>query len=189
MKKLLILVALACLLLTACADPGPSNPANNNGTPGSTTKPYGTFVPPTGNHGHDHGTVGPAPTTLPNFGPADFTLYLPNESADGFIQKETSTSDLDHNGILLLLMLNGVVNEGVAANACSKNGTQLNLDLNQAFLDQLMTMDASGEKMLVGSIVNTFLNAYDCETVLLTVGGQAFNSGSTTYDSPLGFFE
>ena len=188
MKKLIILAALACLLLTACADPGTSTPANNE-KPDSTTKPYGTFLPPTGDHGHNHGTVAPAPTTLPNFGPADFTLYLPNENADGFIQKKTSTSDLDHNGILLLLMVNGVVNEGVAANTCNKSGTQLHLDLNQAFLDQLVTMGASGEKMLIGSIVNTFLSAYDCETVLLTVNGQAFDSNHTTYDSPLSFFE
>ena len=90
---------------------------------------------------------------------------------------------------MLLLVVKGVVNQDVAVISCRREDAQLFLDLNQAFLDQLYTMGSSGEKMLIGSIVNTFLSAYSCETVLLTVNGEAFDSGHTVYDFPLGFFE
>ena len=98
-------------------------------------------------------------------------------------------NSLYHEGVLLLLQVKGVVNQDVEVLSCRSEDTQLFLDLNQAFLEQLYTMGTSGEKMLIGYIVNTFLSAYGCETVLLTVNGEAFDSGHTVYDFPLGFFE
>ena len=184
MKKLLIGVFVLSLLLAGCSQaPGTSGTA---GPVPTTTKPYGTFVPPTGGHNHPHNTQ---PTTKPSLGPADFILYLPTENADGFTQKSAHINELDAEGVLLLLMVNRVVNENVVVKSCDLDGKALKLDMNQAFLDQLMAIDDNGEKMLIGSLVNTFLSAYDCETVLLTVEGQAFNTEHTTYDSPLTFVE
>ena len=190
MKKRTLCALLLCLLLVGCANAPATEPS------------LGTFLPPTTAGGHDHphphptkpngGATPPAATqapTEPSLGPADFILYLPNETADGFVQSRTSMNTLHHEGVLLLLKVKSVVKEGVEVNSCTINGTQLHLDLNQAFLDQLIALDSSGEKMLIGSIVNTFLSAYDCETVLLTVNGEAFDSSHATYDFPLHFFE
>ena len=91
--------------------------------------------------------------------------------------------------IIQLLAEYSVLNPDVEANAAVLIDTQLHLDLNEAFLMQPYTMGTTGEKMLIGSIVNTFLSAYGCESVLLTVDGQFFDSGHVVYDFPLGFFE
>ena len=183
MKIRIIAVLLLCLLLVGCAD---------KVTPTGT---FGTFLPDaTDEHGHPVQTRPNRPTpttqpTVPDLGPAAFTMYLPNESADGFIESGVNMNQLYHEGILLLLQVKGVVTEGVAAKSCKKDGTQLHLDMNQAFLDLLMTKDAAGEKMLIGSVVNTFLSAYQCESVLLTVNGAAFSSATTTYNAPLTFIQ
>lgn len=186
MKKLLIAAFALCLLLAGCSN-----------TPESTPN-LPVFTPPATTHGHQHapthpnGSRPPVTTTAPtepDLGPAAFTMYLPNENADGFVESPVTMNHLHHEGIIVLLMVKGVVNEGVQANFCTREGNALHLDLNEVFLNQLQAMGASGERMLVGSIVNTFLSAYDCETVLLTVNSKAFDSGHTLYDFPLSFFE
>lgn len=186
MKKWLIAAVLLCICLAGCSD---------KVTPTGT---FGTFTPPpTDIHGHPIPThpnhsrpqATPAPSTTAPLGPAEFLLYLPNETGDGFVTQRSTMNNLDHHGILLLMMVNGAVNEGVTANSCKRDGKQLRLDMNQAFLDQLKAADASGEKMLIGSIVNTFLSAYQCETVLLTANGETITTANATYDSPLRFME
>jgi hypothetical protein len=43
--------------------------------------------------------------------------------------------------------------------------------------------------MVLGSLVNTYLSAYQAETVLITVEGQILESGHVIYDFPMGYFE
>lgn len=179
MKKMILCAAVVCLLLAGCGNVADTKPTTDA-------------------HDHDHANTQPSfsrppvttapPTTAP-LGPAEFLLYLPNETGDGFVTQSSTMNNLDHDGILLLLMVNGAINEGVAANSCKREGTQLHLDMNQAFLDQLISAGADGERMVLGSVVNTFLSAYNCETVLLTVGGETINTGNNTYDSPFTLFE
>lgn len=189
MKIRIIAVLLLCLLLVGCANVAES-------------KPLGTFTPnTTGDHDHDHeqerpqggnNNRPPVATTKPTeapLGPARFQMYVPNENGDGFKTNTVNMSELHHDGIIVLLQVKGVVNEDVAVNSCKKEGTQLHLDFNQAFLEQLMTKDANGEKMLIGSIVNTFLSAYQCESVLLTVDGASFTSSTATYNAPISFVQ
>lgn len=186
MKKLLIALFALCLLLPGCSKAPESTPN------------LPVFTPPTTTHGHEHTPTQPnasrptQPTpapTEPDLGPATFTMYLPNENSDGFVENNVTIDHLYHGGIMVLLMVRGVVNEGVQANFCTREDKALHLDLNEEFLNQLQTLDANAERMLVGSIVNTFLSAYDCDSILLTVHGKAITSGSIQYDSPLSFFE
>ena len=67
--------------------------------------------------------------------------------------------------------------------------TQLTLDFNQAFADQLKTYGTSGERMMIGCVVNTFLRAYDAQTVYITIDGGILESGHVIYDFPIGFME
>jgi hypothetical protein len=96
---------------------------------------------------------------------------------------------LTAEAVLAELIKAGIVSRDVAVNSVSMDGEQLLLDLNNAFYAQLCTLGTTGERFVVGSIVNTFLSAYGAETVLITADGTIMESGHVVYDFPLSFFE
>ena len=52
------------------------------------------------------------------------------------------------------------------------NGTRvLNIDFSQEFGTYVGSMGTAGEWTIMGSVCNTFLNAYGCEKVKITVEG------------------
>lgn len=65
----------------------------------------------------------------------------------------------------------------------------ITIDFNDAFKDLVCTMGTSGERMIIGSIVNTLITNYEVETVSITVDGEIWESGHVIYDFPMGFFE
>ena len=72
--------------------------------------------------------------------------------------------------------------------AISKDGDALSLDMNEAFLAGLRASGSTGEFLYMGSLVNTFLDNFNCTTVRVTVEGQPFSTGHTEYDKPLQAF-
>ena len=58
----------------------------------------------------------------------------------------------------------------------------------EGFADIMNQMGSSGELMIVGSVTNTFLNAFKAEKLYFTVDGEVFESGHTIYDFELTFF-
>ena len=63
------------------------------------------------------------------------------------------------------------------------------VDLNAAFLTQLCSMCTSGEYMLMGALVNTFLQNYSADYLLVTVDNAHPESGHVIYDFPMSFYE
>ncbi len=162
MKRILIIL-LCCLLLTACAQKAP--------TP--TTPPI---------------TAAPGdPTVAPTFLMQQFTLYYGDENAEKFLSKEVQVAEVTEAIVMDELIAAGVLAEGAAINKLEKGGTQLRVDFNQAFADQVCAMGTSGEYMIIGSTVNTLLSAFHAEAVLITVNGEILESGHVIYDFPLEF--
>lgn len=59
------------------------------------------------------------------------------------------------------------------------------LDMNQAFADYLGRMGTAGEYIVMGSVVNTFLDCYQCDLMLLTVEGKVLETGHNIYEEYL----
>lgn len=172
MKKLIAFM-LCCLLLAACA-PGASVPTEPANQP-EVTQPQPTYTEP-------------VPTeTEPE--PVTFTVYWGNENADGLLSAEVQVSEINEEVVIAELVKVGAIPEGVAVNELNREGDRLNIDFNEAFLNYLYTMGTSGELMLTGSVVNTFLSAYGAESVMFTVNGEIVESGHVIYDFPLSFAE
>ena len=170
MKKILIIM-LCCLLLAGCA------PANQD-QPTQATQPNQPSQP-TQSSQHIE------PVIIP---PVSFFLYTPNENVDGFEKREVTLGTLDAQAILELLIAEDVLNESVALNSVELQNDQLLLDFNSAYFDQLVTYGTSGELMMMGSVVNTYLDAYDAQSVVITADGEIMESGHVVYDFPLEFY-
>ena len=127
-----------------------------------------------------------SPTEQPR---VSVTIYHGNENADGFETTEFEVEEMNMNVLVEKLIEVGVLNEDVFITSMRIDGENLILNFGPAFADQLNTMGTSGERMLVGSVVNTFLTAFDAGTVSVRVDGQILESGHVVYDEPMGFIE
>ena len=172
MKKFISLL-LCCLLLSGC-----------------TAVPKAKIIPP-------ETTKVPEPTLIEDTAQATtsievslpLNIFVPNENAEDFITIPATIDALDADLILEMLIENSMLNEGIILNRAELDGSQLNLDFNQAFFDQLLTYGTAGERMMIGCVVNTYLSIYEAETVYITVNGEIMESGHVVYDFPMEFFE
>ncbi|MBR3972346.1 MAG: GerMN domain-containing protein [Oscillospiraceae bacterium] len=170
MKKMILLL-MCCLMLTACA--APATP-----TPPPTQVPTEATVPPTE-------TPTEAPTEPPLL---TFSVYSANEHADGFIETQVETTEITVELVMEKLIDAAVINGDTALNSFEPVEDTLFLDFNSVFADQINSMGTAGERMIMGSVVNTFLSAFDGDFVMITVDGEILESGHVVYDVPLEFF-
>lgn len=178
MKKIISLF-LICLMLAGCGANTPE-PAEADPAPATTSTEAPTQVE----------TEPTAATEAPTIPPVlMYTVYMPNENADGFDWVLVETTQITADGVLAALQSKGVLPETVIINAFGSEGTQLNIDFNQAFADMVCSMGTSGELMIIGSVVNTYLNAFQAESVYLTINGEILESGHVIYDFPITFTE
>lgn len=112
-------------------------------------------------------------------------IYRPNDDAQRFMTVCGSVRMLSPEELVAELVENGVLAEGVAIQAMNYTETGLHIDMNDAFLTQLRSMGTSGEYMLMGSLVNTFLDNYTAGSLTITVDGEVLESGHVVYDMPL----
>lgn len=118
-----------------------------------------------------------------------YEMYYGDENAESFLSVTVRTNIIAPDAVAMALVGQGVLAEEVRVNSLELREGQLHLDFNEAFLEQLGAMGTAGERMLMGSVVNTFLDAFDAETVVITVDGRVPESGHMVYDAPIGFME
>lgn len=121
------------------------------------------------------------------------TIYSPNEMADGFVTEDVQTADVTESWVVEQLIAKGVIPGNVQALFCAETQEggvkSLDLDLNQAFSDFLQSLGSTGEYMVVGSVCNTFLDAYDCSQIRITVEGNSLATGHAEYPGYMSKFE
>ena len=117
-----------------------------------------------------------------------YSIYVPNENANGFIVGTISTEEISEETVLAELKKYNVLTEDVSINSFHIENNLITIDFNQAFADIVCSMGISGEMMVFGSVVNTFLDAFQAESVYFTVDGQILESGHAIYDFAMSFF-
>ena len=136
----------------------------------------------------------------------EITLYLPDEQAESF-EEVTETVDATPQGVVDALIAHDALPQGVQVNSFSMedNGVEtqegdtvsytpgdtlrINLDLSQEFADAAASTGTAGETMLLGSLVNTMLKAYNADELVLTCDGSPLETGHNVYDAPLTFYD
>ena len=172
MKKLVVLLAtVAVAALGACtpSDSTTSDPTTPQSTPSDPVAPQSA-------------TPEPTPSTVP------VDLYLPNSNADGWVTKP-STTDGSAQHIVSLLVAEGALPEGCAVLSFEPSSTTISVDMNDAFFQAINNTGTTGERLQMGSLVNTLLTFYGAQEITVTVDGGSFSSGHTVYDSPQRFYE
>ena len=132
----------------------------------------------------------------------DVTLYIPNETADGF-DEVTETVKAQPQGIVDALIAHEALPADVRVNSfrLEDNGVEtqegdivsyavgdalhIDLDLSAEFAEGLASTGTAGEEMMLGSLVNTILSAYGADTLTVTCDGETLETGHCVYDEPL----
>lgn len=118
----------------------------------------------------------------------DVVLYLPNENVDGFDQT-TVQLPLEATQIVTALVEAEALPEGSEVLRMIVNGNHMDLDMTQTYGDAVCSTGTTGELMLTGSLVNTFITAYGVTEITVTIEGETMESGHNVYDFPLEFTE
>lgn len=125
--------------------------------------------------------------------PREIQIYYCNEDATAFTSEEVQIDSLSPEAVLNALIEKGAIAadvEVMSLETTTVDGKQtLLLDLNDAFASYISSMGSTGEYFVMGSICNTFLDAYDCDQIQITVGGDTLSTGHAEYPGYMSKFE
>ena len=117
--------------------------------------------------------------------PASIKIYFSNDEATAFLSEEVTLSSLSPEEVLEALIEKGAVAADVQIlsfeTTTVEEKSTIVLDLNDAFSSYISNMGSTGEYYVMGSICNTFLDAYDCEQIQITVDGKTLSTGHAEY--------
>ena len=124
---------------------------------------------------------------------AEITIYVSNDDATEFVSESVKIDELTPENIVNILVRKSVLSSDVQVLKCDKqtvDGVEsLEIDFNEAFGAYVCSMGTTGEYYTIGSVVNTFLDAYGCEKVKITVEGNTLETGHAEYPGYMNRFE
>ena len=124
---------------------------------------------------------------------ATITVFYSNADSTAFESSEVQIASLSPEAVLEALVSQGALTADVAENSFTMNTVDgkesIELDLNGAFATYVSNMGTTGEHYTVGALVNTFLDAYECEQIRITVDGDTLSTGHAEYPGYLSRFE
>lgn len=120
-------------------------------------------------------------------------IYYGDENAENLlidgIEKQKVTPEL----LINELAKRNVFSEDTKINSIketkSSAGKTLQLDFSEKFQEDLFNQGSSGEFIMMGSVVNTFLRAYEADSMTITVNGNILESGHCIYENPMKAYE
>lgn len=115
----------------------------------------------------------------------EVTVYTGNDNADALDEEKVTVNGVTPENLITALAKNKVLPETVKVLKFEDKGDNLILDLSGEYQDYIFTAGDAGEQMSVGSIVNTFLDAYDATYVTILIEGEGWASGHVEYEGPL----
>ncbi|MDD3137456.1 MAG: GerMN domain-containing protein [Lachnospiraceae bacterium] len=121
------------------------------------------------------------------------TVYYMNTNVDGFLTETVEVPEITADALVEQLISKSILTPEVKLLSCKEStidGVKA-LDLNfSSTLDTFMNnVGSSAEYYVVGSICNTFLEAYNAEKIKITVEDGAFETGHAEYPGYMFKFE
>ena len=123
----------------------------------------------------------------------EIQLYVSNDDATEFVSESVKIDELTPENIVNALVQKSVLPSDIQVLKCDKqtiDGVEsLDVDFDEAFGAYVCSMGTTGEYYTIGSIVNTFLDAFDCEQIKITVEGNTLETGHAEYPGYMNRFE
>ena len=123
----------------------------------------------------------------------DIQLYVSNDDATEFVSESVKIDELTPENIVNALVQKSVLPSDIQVLKCEEqivDGVKsLDVDFNEAFGAYVCSMGTTGEYYTIGSIVNTFLDAFGCEQIKITVEGNTLETGHAEYPGYMNRFE
>ena len=126
---------------------------------------------------------------VPDDNAAEINVYYSDENCENLLSESVSIPELSPENIMAALLEKGAISQSVSVNSflMDKTGV-IRLDLGKEFGGMISAMGTSGEYMMMGALVNTFLEAYSASGLMLQVDGKTLETGHSIYDFTLEFF-
>lgn len=102
----------------------------------------------------------------------NITIFIPNDNADGLNKKEVTVNHLTAYSIVNALADNGVVPKTTKALKFDVKNKIGYLDISSSIYD--LNSGSSAETLMLDSIRETFLKAFNIEKIKLTVDGKPY---------------
>ncbi|MBQ6807048.1 MAG: GerMN domain-containing protein [Lachnospiraceae bacterium] len=120
-------------------------------------------------------------------------IYYGNGASFELNTEVTSLEQLTAENLVAALAKRNIVSLDTKVNSFEEeenNGNKvLYLDLSKSFREYLETMTQEGECIIIASLTDTFLEAYDADSMVLMIDGSVLETAHASYEEPLEFYE
>ncbi|SHK15666.1 GerMN domain-containing protein [Hespellia stercorisuis] len=120
------------------------------------------------------------------------TVYYSNQDATDFEKADVDIAELSPEAVLSELIGKGALPADVSVNKFEETVVDgkksIELDLSGKYATYITGQGTAGEWISIGSICNTFLKAYGCERIHITVDGGMLKTGHAEYPGYLSEF-
>lgn len=125
--------------------------------------------------------------------PVSITVYYCNDDATALVSSEEELAALSPEEIVRVLTEKGVLTADIEVRSVKETEAEgekaIELDFNAAFASYVSNMGSTGEYYVIGGVCNTFLDAYECGKLKITVEGEPLATGHAEYPGYMSKFE
>ncbi len=115
----------------------------------------------------------------------EINVYKSNANSNGFETEKTELSELTDQAVLQALIDQKVLPEDVGIVSFKIEDVDgkksIHLDFDTGFSAYILNVGSSEEYYAMGSVCNTFLEAFDCEQIKITVYDNILETGHRDY--------
>lgn len=192
MKKLtaLLMAVIMTLSFAACGtDPKAESNAADAGTTPAPVPEISEEVPSAAPEAEEAPEV-PEVSESPAVSAITVSYYHGDESAEKLVSETAEIPELSAQALMELLYEKEVLSSSVTVNSFSvDNNNVIQLDVSSNFSELVNSMGTAGETIIMGSLVNTFLDAFEADGLYIKVDGEDLATGHNIYDFVLTFTE
>lgn len=120
-------------------------------------------------------------------------VYYGNANADGLLVEEVTVEAITPEILLQELNKKNIISSDIRVIKCEMTEVDgekaIELDLSIEFDGYINNKGTAGETITMESICNTFLDAYDCKLIHITVAGGLLGTGHKEYPGYMQFYD
>lgn len=122
-----------------------------------------------------------------NSGKDYILIYYGDRQGETLLSKKVYMNKITGDSIVRELSQMSILDKKISLNSCKEKKDEdkvfLALDFNEDFQLQFSNSGTSGERIMMGSVVNSFLSAFQYDSVEITINGRMLKSGHGEYES------